>query len=101
MSTRVKALRDHFTVPHRMLNKSFKMGGGEPNEILLIILPFPEDRSITDKIREKFPNIDVRYHQLSQQKLSFKPEEGLPKGCSFNVPVFPDRCLFFPLLSLS
>jgi hypothetical protein len=58
------------------------MGGGPPKENLLIILPSPEDRSITDKIREKFPYIEVNYHQLGRANLSFEADSGLPKGCS-------------------
>jgi hypothetical protein len=57
------------------------MGGGMPKENLLIVLPLPEDRSITDNIREKFPYIDVKYHQLTRFNFSFEADKGLPKGC--------------------
>lgn len=56
------------------------MGGGRPKENLLIILPFPEDKIITDKIRKKFPYIDIKYHRLTQTNLSFAADQGLPKG---------------------
>ncbi len=56
-------------------------------EHLLIILPFPEDTSITNKIREKFPHIDVQYHQLKQTNLSFEADQGLSKGCSLTYQV--------------
>lgn len=51
-----------------------------PKENLLIVLPFPEDRSITDNIREKFPSINVNYHQLTRFSFSFEADEGLPNG---------------------
>ncbi|ERF68981.1 hypothetical protein EPUS_06668 [Endocarpon pusillum Z07020] len=57
------------------------MGGGMPRENLLIILPFPEDKAITENIRKRFPYVDVKYHQLTQTNWSFEAEQGLPKGC--------------------
>jgi hypothetical protein len=59
------------------------MGGGKPKEVLLIVLPFAEDRSVTDKIREKFPHIEVKYHQLTRLNWSLEADQGLPEGCSF------------------
>jgi hypothetical protein len=50
-------------------------------ENLLIILPGPEDKSITDPIREKFPYIAVQYYQLMRPNKSFDVDSGLPKGC--------------------
>lgn len=69
------------------------MGGGAQKETLLIVLPLPEDTSITDKIREKFPYIDVKYHQLTRRNLSFEPDQGLPKGGSVNDSLSP-ICFF-------
>lgn len=54
-----------------------------PQENLLIILPFAEDRPITDKIREKFPEIDVKYHQLTRLNWSLEADQDLPKGIMF------------------
>jgi hypothetical protein len=69
-------------------------------ENLLIVLPFPEDRSITDKIRERFPYIDVNYHQLQSSRLSFKQDQGLPKGWSENIYSHSEM-LAIPLRPLS
>ena len=56
------------------------MGGGMPKENLLIILPFPEDKAITENIRKRFPYVDVNYHQMTRTSWSFEAEQGLPKG---------------------
>jgi hypothetical protein len=60
------------------------MGGGKLKEVLLIVLPFAEDRSVTDKIRERFPHIEVKYHQLTRLNWSLEADQGLPEGCSFH-----------------
>jgi hypothetical protein len=70
-----------------------RMGGGEPKEVLLIVLPFAEDRSVTDKIREKFPRIEVKYHQLTSLNWSLEADQGLPEGCS--VCSFKSICVPF------
>ena len=56
-----------------------------PKENLLIILNLPEDRSITDKIRERFPYINVSYHQLQRPNVYLATDQGLPEGCYLNL----------------
>jgi hypothetical protein len=77
------------------------MGGGMPKENLLIVLPFPEDTSITDKIRHDFPYIHVKYHQLKRPNFSFDADEGFPKGCFLLYPFDSSILLFHFFTSLS
>jgi hypothetical protein len=78
------------------------MGGGKLKEVLLIVLPFAEDRSVTDKIRERFPHIEVKYYQLTRLNWSLEADQGLPEGCSFHslpflpfLPSFQSSCALF------
>lgn len=43
---------------------SSTMGGGPPKEYLLIALPYPESKEITDRLRSKFPQIEVVWAQV-------------------------------------
>ena len=40
------------------------MGGGPPKDHLLLALPFPEPKEITDRLRSKFPQIEITYAQV-------------------------------------
>ena len=40
------------------------MGGGPAREIIQFALPWPEPKEILDRIRQKFPHIEIRYFDL-------------------------------------
>ncbi|KAI7123142.1 hypothetical protein KC352_g32589, partial [Hortaea werneckii] len=40
------------------------MGGGPAKEHILCLLPYPEPKEIVQSLRQRFPNIDITYHEV-------------------------------------
>jgi phosphoglycerate dehydrogenase-like enzyme len=49
------------------------MGGGPAKDHVLILMPRPEPKELVEGIRNKFPDIDVVYHEVSYNKRQPEP----------------------------
>jgi phosphoglycerate dehydrogenase-like enzyme len=56
------------------------MGGGDKKQHLLCALPFPENKTILDRIRKNHPNLKVTYHQTTAA--AFAKDQGISDGAS-------------------
>lgn len=58
--------------------QSVNMGGGPPKEHLLLAFPFPEPKEIVDRLRSKFPQIEVTFAQVPFSSIPKEIEDALP-----------------------
>jgi phosphoglycerate dehydrogenase-like enzyme len=82
------------------------MGGGPPKDVLLITIPQPEPKEVIDTIRKKFPDIDVKYHQVSHTADAAELRKQVPAEIWSDVTILvtlfslPDKLSYAPKLQL-
>lgn len=60
------------------------MGGGPAREIIQFALPWPEPTAILDRIRKKYPHIEIRYFDLKWHTSPTAPGD-FPVGMYFQA----------------
>lgn len=56
------------------------MGGGPAKERMLITLPMKEPTELVERLRSKFPHIDITFKNVSYTKDKAQHESEIPSG---------------------
>ncbi|GAB1740917.1 hypothetical protein NU219Hw_g5989t1 [Hortaea werneckii] len=73
------------------------MGGGPAKEHILCLLPYPEPKEIVQSLRQKFPNIDITYHEV---RFSLDAEQQRQDLAKLPHAIWQDVTILYTLFSL-
>ncbi|KAI7235862.1 hypothetical protein KC330_g4033 [Hortaea werneckii] len=73
------------------------MGGGPAKEHILCLLPYPEPKEIVQSLRQKFPNIDITYHEV---RFSLDAEQQQQDLAKLPKTIWHDITILYTLFSL-
>ncbi|KAI6888375.1 hypothetical protein KC334_g15268, partial [Hortaea werneckii] len=73
------------------------MGGGPAKEHILCLLPYPEPKEIVQSLRQKFPDIDITYHEV---RFSLDAEQQQQDLAKLPKSIWHDITILYTLFSL-
>ena len=73
------------------------MGGGPAKEHILCLLPYPEPKEIVQSLRQKFPNIDITYHEV---RFTLDAEQQRQDLAKLPKTIWQDVTILYTLFSL-